>query len=75
MIQIESRNGCPAYGRQPNNLEVPPLKMVAPRIDARIEERHGFAGLGIDRHQTVRLVQITARTDPSQIVENAPSAE
>jgi hypothetical protein len=36
---------------------------------------NSFAGLRIDRHQSVRLVQIATGAHPRQIVEFAPATE
>ena len=71
IIHPESLNRGTANRRQPNDVHpiLTPAEMLMPSVGARIEERNRFAGIWRWHVNSVRLVQIAARTGPGEVLK------
>ena len=68
MIQLQRLHGGSAYWRSTDQTPSLPTEMLIPGIPTRVEEWNDRAGFGIDRLNTIRLVEIARGTTPGQVV-------
>src|ERR1035437_1381177 len=67
-VDFEHLDGRTPHGRQANQREAVPSKVIAPAIPARMKQPHNLARVGVNPGEVGALVQVAVETGQSQVL-------
>jgi hypothetical protein len=70
VVKLQNKFGDPSLCREWNNKRAVEAKMVVPDLQARIEEPHDFACLGIERSEVAAFRPVAFQTSEAKIIEH-----